>query len=249
MCTRKREDGELAVRIQETFEQNRQVYGSPRIHAHLRTQGIRCSRKRIVRLMQELHLSARRSSQRIVTTQSDPTARFAPNVLDRKFTATMPNEKWVADVTYIATEEGWLYLAVVMDLFSRRIIGWAMAAVQDDQLVVRALHMALTSRQPHANLLHHSDRGSQYTSSDYQQLLTSWHIQVSMSRTGNCYDNAAMERFFATLKGECIRRQVLPTRERAQYIVFEYIECFYNRTRLHSSLEYVSPVQFESLKS
>jgi putative transposase len=249
VCTRKREDGELATQIQETFEQHRQVYGSPRIHAQLRIQGIRCGRKRVVRLMQDLNLSARRPSSRIVTTSSDPTARFAPNVLDRQFTATMPNEKWVADVTYIATEEGWLFLAVVMDVFSRRIIGWAMAGVQDDQLVVRALRMALTSRRPTANLLHHSDRGSQYTSEQYQQVLASWHIQVSMSRTGNCYDNAVMERFFATLKGECIRRQRLQTREQAQYIVFEYIECFYNRTRLHSSLQYVSPVQFESKKS
>jgi transposase InsO family protein len=196
--------------------------------------------------MRELKLSARRPRRHVVTTKSDPTARFAPNLLDRKFTATTPNEKWVADVTYIATEEGWLYLAVVMDVFSRAIIGWAMAGVQDDQLVVQALRMALAYRQPGPDLLHHSDRGSPYTSEDYQHVLASWHIQVSMSRTGNCYDNAMMERFFASLKGECIRRQTFETREQAQYIVFEYIECFYNRTRLHSSLGYLSPVQFES---
>ncbi len=249
LCTRKREDGELATRIEETFVQNRQVYGSPRIHAELQAQGIRCGRKRVVRLMQQLQLSARCPKKHIVTTKSDPTARFAPNVLQQNFEAQAPNTKWVADVTFIATQAGWLYLAAVLDLFSRAIVGWAMATTQDEVLVTQALQMALARREVQANLLNHSDRGCQYTSDGYQQLLASQGIQVSMSRTGNCYDNAVMERFFGTLKRECTSRSVFETQEQARTIVFEFIECFYNRIRRHSSLGYLSPVQFELLKS
>ncbi len=159
LCARKREDGELSVQIATIFHDGRQSYGSPRVHAQLRKQGIHCGRKRVVRLMQELQLSARLPCHRVVTTRSDASARFAPNVLDRQFEATMPDEKWVADVTYVPTEEGTLSVAVVLDLFSRRISGWAMAASQTDELVMRALHMALMSRRPGAGLLHHSDRG------------------------------------------------------------------------------------------
>lgn len=248
-CARKREDGELAARIEEAFARNRRVYGSPRIHAELRAQGVRCSRKRVVRLMQTLKLSARRPKQYVVTTRSDPEAQFAPNVLSRDFTASAPNSKWVADVTFIATRQGWLYLAAVLDLFSRAVVGWAMDATQDEALVEQALRMALSSRKPQAGLMHHSDRGSQYTSQGYQQLLDSWGIQVSMSRTGNCYDNAVMERFFGTLKGECVSHYVFETHEQARRTIFEYITCFYNRLRRHSSLDYLSPVQFELLKS
>ncbi len=183
---------------------------------------IHCSRKRVVRLMQTRQLSARRPSHRIVTTRSEPGAHFAPNLLDRHFDAEAPNKKWVADVTFIATREGWLYLAAVLDLFSRAIVGWEMAAIQDEQLVEQALNMALVCRRPHADLLHHSDRGCQYTSQEYQALLISHGIRVSMSRKGNCYDNAVMERFFGTLKGECVTRFVFETREQAQHVVFEY---------------------------
>jgi putative transposase len=249
LCAHKREDGELATRIEETFVQNRQVYGSPRIHAELRAQGIRCGRKRVVRLMQQLQLSARCPKKHIVTTQSDPTARFAPNVLQQNFEAAAPNTKWVADVTFIGTQAGWLYLAAVLDLFSRAIVGWAMATTQDEALVTQALQMALARREIHAELLHHSDRGCQYTSDGYQQLLAEKGIQASMSRTGNCYDNAVMERFFGTLKRECTSRSVFETQEQARTVVFEFIECFYNRLRRHSSLGYLSPVQFELLKS
>lgn len=245
LCTHKREDGELATRIEETFVSNRQVYGSPRIHAALRAQGIHCGRKRIIRLMHQLNLSARCPKKHVVTTKSDPTAHFAPNVLQQNFEALAPNIKWVADVTFIETQSGWLYLAAVLDLFSRAIVGWAMAAVQDEMLVTQALHMALQRRDVSAELLHHSDRGSQYTSHGYQQLLATKGIQVSMSRTGNCYDNAVMERFFGTLKRECTSRSVFETHEQARSIVFEFIECFYNRIRRHSSLGYLSPVQFE----
>ncbi len=244
-CTHAREDGLLACQIEHTFEQNRGVYGSPRIHAELRAQGIRCGRKRVVRLMQQLQLSARRRCHRIVTTRSDPNARFAPNLLHQEFVAQTPNSKWVSDVTYIGTVEGWLYLAAVLDLFSRAIVGWAMAAVQDERLVEQALRMALQRRRPTVGLLLHSDRGSQYTSDQYQDLVASSGIQASMSGTGNCYDNAVMERFFGSLKGECIERCVFQTREQAQQAAFEYIECFYNRVRRHSSLGYLSPVQFE----
>lgn len=174
LCARKREDGELATRIAEAFVDNRCVYGSPRIHAELQAQGIRCSRKRVVRLMHTLHLSARRPKPYVVTTKSDPAAPVAPNVLQRDFVATAPNTKWVADVTFIATKVGWLYLAAVLDLFSRAIVGWAMEAIQDEQLVEQALRMALVRRKPQAGLLHHSARGSQYISEGYQQLLGSW---------------------------------------------------------------------------
>lgn len=249
LCARKREDGELAQRIEEAFEQNRQVYGSPRLHAELQAQGIRCGRKRIVRLMHELEISARRSSRRVVTTRSDPDAHVAPNLLQRDFRAQEMNCKWVTDVTYVATQQGWLYLAAVLDLFSRAVVGWSMAAVQDEQLVADALRMALLHREPGSGLLHHSDRGSQYTSQGYQQLLAARGIQVSMSRKGNCYDNAVMERFWATLKGECTSRYVFQTHEHARSVVFEYIHCFYNRVRRHSTLEYLSPLQYELLWS
>ena len=248
-CAHAREDGELAQRIKQTFEQRRQIYGSPRIHAELRAEGICCGRKRVVRLMQELHLSARRPRRRIMTTRSDVGAHFAPNLLDRDFEALAPNTKWVADVTYINTKQGWLYLAAVLDLFSRAIVGWAMAAIQDEQLVEQALTMAIVHRRPDAGLLHHSDRGCQYTSEGYQALLVTHGIRVSMSRKGNCYDNAVMERFFSTLKEECVTRFVFETSEQAQHVVFEYVECFYNRIRMHSSLDYLSPAQYEQLNS
>lgn len=249
LCARKREDGELSTRIQEVFEHHHHHYGSPRIHAELRGQGIRCGRKRVVRLMQILKLSARRRKKRMVTTISDPDASFAPNLLQRAFEAEAPNTKWVTDITFIETLEGWLFLAAVLDLFSRAIVGWAMADKQDEVLVEQALRMALVRRHPQDGLLHHSDRGCQYTSDAYQQFLSSWGIEVSMSRKGNCWDNAVMERFFGTLKGECTDHYVFATRRQARGVVFEYIECYYNRERRHSALGYVSPTEFEALKS
>jgi putative transposase len=249
MCARRREDGELAQRIEEAFEHNRQVYGSPRLHAELRAQGIHCGRKRIVRLMQEHGITARRPRHQVVTTHSDPAAQPAPNILQRDFTAGASNCKWVTDVTYLPTQQGWLYLAAVLDLFSRAIVGWSMSAVQNEQLVTNALLMALLHREPGDGLLHHSDRGCQYTSQGYQQLLAARGIEVSMSRRGNCYDNAVMERFWATLKGECTSRYVFETHEHARSVVFECIHCFYNRVRRHSTLNYLSPLQFEVLHS
>jgi putative transposase len=245
MSQHQREDQQLAEHIHAVYHACRQVYGSPRMHAELRDQGIPCSRKRVARLMRERGLTARRRYHRTITTRSEPGARVAPNVLDQDFTATRPNEKWTGDITAIWTYEGWLYLAVVLDLYSRRVIGWAMAATQDEALIERAFQMALLARHPPAGVLFHSDRGSQYTSDAYRALLADVGATVSMSRTGNCYDNAVTESFFGTLKGECVERFSFQTRGQARQTIFEYVECFYNRIRRHSSLEYVSPVAYE----
>ena len=240
-----REDAELAKQIKIAFQKKRCVYGSPRIHAELRTQGIHCTRKRVARLMREQELVAKRPRHRTVTTQSEEGATFAPNLLQQDFHADEPNQKWVSDTTYIWTQEGWLFLAVVLDLFSRMVVGWSMAAVQDATLVINALNMALTRRCPQAGLVVHSDRGNTYTSNRYLTLLQQNHIQVSMSRTANCYDNAAMESFFHSLKGECLDQESFQTRTQARLCTFDYIETFYNRTRRHSTLHYLSPIEFE----
>ncbi len=243
-----REDQQLAEQIQAVYHSCRQVYGSPRIHAELREQGITSSRKRVARLMREQGVSARRWRHKTITTKSEPGARVAPNLLDQDFTASRPNEKWTGDITAVWTYEGWLYLAVVLDLFSRRVIGWAMAAIQDETLIETALRMALLGRQPSPGLMFHSDRGAQYTSDAYRVVLAGADITVSMSRTGNCYDNAVTESFFGTLKGECVERTCFQTRSEARQAIFEYVECFYNRVRRHSSLGYVSPVAYEQVK-
>src|SRR5437763_4115729 len=227
------------------FLEHRQVYGSPRIHALLKARGIRCSRKRVVRLMQQLGLSAQPRRSRKPTTKSDPRARFAPNHLNRQFSAEEPNTKWVTDTKAVETAEGWLYLAVILDLFSRLVVGWAMAATEDAALVELALRMAVARRNPAAGLLHHSDRGSEFTSERYQAALRELGIEVSMSRTANCWDNAAMESFFATLTKECTDRTRFQSRQQARSAIFEYLECFYNPVRLHSTLHYVSPFAFE----
>jgi putative transposase len=240
-----REDARLSATIQQIFLDHRQVYGSPRIHAVLKARGIHCSRKRVVRLMQQLGLSAQLKKRRKPTTRSTPFARFAPNQLNREFAASVPNQKWVTDTKAVETAEGWLYLAVMLDLFSRMVVGWAMAATEDEQLVELALRMALATRHPPAGLLHHSDRGSEFTSERYLALLQEVGMEVSMSRTGDCYDNAAMEAFFATLTKECIGRVHFRTRQEARSAIFEYLECFYNPVRLHSTLQYASPVAFE----
>jgi transposase InsO family protein len=240
-----REDARLSADIQQIFLEHHQVYGSPRIHAMLKAHGIPCSRKRVVRLMQQLGLSVQVKKRRKPTTSSNPAARFAPNRLNREFAASLPNQKWVTDTKAVETAEGWLYLAVILDLFSRLVVGWAMAATEDEHLVELALRMALATRRPQAGLLHHSDRGSEFTSERYQAVLREADIEVSMSRTGNCYDNAAMEAFFATLTKECTDRVRFQTRQEARSAIFEYLECFYNPVRLHSTLQYVSPVAFE----
>ena len=238
---------QLGAEIERIYQHSRQTYGSPRLHAELHTQGLRCGRKRVIRLMHQRHLSAQRTRHRCRTTDSQHSHPVAPNVLARDFTASKPNEKWVADITGVWTQEGWLYVAVILDVYSRLIVGWAMAATRDEGLVQKALRMALLQRQPDAGLLHHSDRGSQYTSTAYRALLASWGIEVSMSRKGDCYDNAMMESFNATLKGECTDRQSWSSHAHARHAIFEFIEVWYNRSRRHSALGYVSPVAFEQM--
>ena len=235
----------LLVQIREEYQLSRKTYGSPRIHAALHKKGIPCSRKRVARLMRLDHIAARRARRHIPrTTQRDPEAMPAPNLLNQDFSSPAPDRKWVSDITYIDTAEGWLYLAVVLDLFSRRVVGWAMDEHMEASLVQKAWLMAVSQRSPATGLLHHSDQGKQYTSEMYQHSLAASHCQVSMSRVGNCFDNAAMESFFSTLKTECPSGQ-FDSRAHARTTIFEYIEGWYNRQRLHSTLDYLSPAEFE----
>jgi putative transposase len=235
----------LVERIREAHQASRRTYGSPRIHATLKRQGVVCGRQRVARLMRcegIIGKTARR--RRPVTTQVDAANPVAPNQLAQNFKAEQVNRKWSADITYVDTTDGWLYLASVLDLCSRKVIGWSMADHLETSLVEDAFHMAFAARCPDDRLLHHSDRGSQYTSLAYQKLMTKAHCQVSMSRTGNCYDNAMMESFFATLKAECVTAP-FESHAQARTAIFEYIEVWYNRQRLHSSLGYLSPEEFE----
>lgn len=245
----RREDGELAQHIHRIFYANRQVYGSPRVHAELRAQGIHCSRERTARLMREMELVAKPKRNKPVGTKRRRDGHSAFNVLNRDFTAHLPNTKWVSDTTYVWTAEGWLYVAAIVDLFSRLVVGWAMGPTNDEELVRRALEMALLRRRPPSEMLLHSDQGSPYTSTGYLSRLQEQGIIVSMSRTGDCYDNAAMESFFSTLKGECVERTSFASRAEARQSIFEYIECFYNRERRHSTLNYLSPVDYEQQMS
>ena len=244
-CQRKRDDEQLAGRIEDAYHENRGVYGSPRIHAELKEQGVHCGRKRIVRLMQEKRISASRKRQKAHKTASDHASLCAPNLLGRDFTADAPDKKWMTDMTFIETREGWLYLAGVIDAYSRKLIGWAMGKEHDAELVKQALQMALQQRQPGADLVHHSDRGSEYTSKSYQDLLKQQNIRISMSRKGDCYDNALIESFWGTLKEECFGHGIYQSRKEAKIAIFEYIEVFYNRKRRHSSLGYLSPIEYE----
>ena len=244
---REQANRELLEKIQEAFEISRHTYGSLRIRHYWLRQGYAYSRHRIGRLMKKAQLIPLKAAKwHPCTTQQRLGARTAPNLLNQDFSATQPNQKWVGDITYIETAEGWLYLAVILDLYSRRVVGWAMRDRLDTQLVESAWRMAVINRRPPALLLHHSDRGSQYTSAAYWSLLLAAQCQVSMSRTGNCYDNATMESFFATLKGECATHP-FKTKAEARSSVFEYIESWYNRQRLHSALGYLSPMEFEQL--
>lgn len=246
---RARDNLELVDRIKEIHAASRETYGSPRVHAELvQGQGIHCNKKRVERLMRIHDIRGRqRRRRRVKTTDSNHSLPVAPNLPDRQFEADAPNRKWVADITYVPTAQGWLYLAVVLDLFSRQVIGWSMADTMCTLLVKDALEMAISLRHPQAGLLHHSDRGSQYASAEYQAVLQTGEIVASMSRTGNCYDNAAMESFFGTLKCELIHDRRYRTRAEARQDIFEYIEVFYNRQRRHSSLGYLSPVDYEEL--
>jgi putative transposase len=245
---RQQQDQQLLADIRAVYQGSRCLYGSPRVHAALRRADIRCSRKRVARLMRQAHLrSLRQRGRRVPTTDSRHSSPPAAHLLQRDFKAQSPNQKWVADITYVPTDQGWLYLAVVLDLFARQVVGWAMSHRRDAALVQSALQMALTRRQPDQPLLHHSDQGSQYAADGYRALLLRYGIIASMSRSGNCYDNAVMESFFRTLKSECVDLHHYRTRQQAQHSLFEFMEVYYNRQRLHSSLGYRSPVEFEAL--
>jgi transposase InsO family protein len=242
---RARDDARLSAEISAAHARSRQTYGSPRIHADLRARGVRVGRKRVARLMREGRLVARRKRRFRRTTDANHSQPIAPNVLDRHFDVVQPNTAWVTDVTYVWTAAGWLYLAVILDLCSRRVVGWAASATNDRQLALAALERALATRPTSAGLIHHSDRGSPYASADYRQKLAAHDLVASMSRRGNCWDNAVAESFFATLKGELVDHECYATRADAIASIGDYIEGFYNTSRRHSSIGYVSPVEFE----
>jgi putative transposase len=237
------DDRRVSERIEQVFASSRQTYGSPRVHAELRAEGIRISRKRVARLMRERGLAAvvRRRFPR--TTNSRHGQPVAPNLLEQDFLADRPDTVWLADISYIATGEGWLYLAAIKDMVTREIIGWAMADHLRAELACDALVMAIRRRQPPEGLIHHSDRGVQYACQDYQAILARHGLLCSMSRRGDCYGNAPMESFFGTLKNELVHRTTFPTREAARRAIFDYIEIFYNRRRRHSGLGYLTPAQ------
>jgi putative transposase len=243
---RQRADVELSAHLRRAHAESRQTYGSPRLLQALLQQGHRTSRRRVRRLMQQHHLRTR-TPRRFVpqTTDSRHDQPIAPNRLAAVAVPTGPDQQWVTDITYVRTGESWLYVAAVMDRWSRRIVGLAMAEHMESTLVERALHQALRQRRPAHGCLHHSDRGSQYASADYRRLLTTHGLTASMSRAGNCYDNAAMESFWGKLKTELVYRQHFATRQQARLAIFEYVEVFYNRVRLHSALGFKSPVDFE----
>lgn len=239
-------DQQLAVRISAIHTESRGVYGSPRVHAELKAAGEEVGRKRVARLMEEQGLSGKLPRRFVRTTDSSHQLPVAENVLDRKFSVDEPNKVWVGDITYIGTWEGWLYLAVLIDVCSRRVVGWAMADNMRTELPLEAWRMAVGQRRPEGKVMHHSDRGSQYASGDYQRALDAEGATCSMSRKGNCWDNAIAESFFATLKSELIYRAAWPTREKAMAAINEYIACFYNSRRRHSVLGYVSPMEYEA---
>jgi transposase InsO family protein len=243
---RAREERALEVQVAEVHQQSRRTYGAPRVQRELRRRGVRVAKKRVARLMRSQHLVARARRRYVCTTDSRHAHAPAPNVLKRDFSPPAPDATWATDITYVPTAEGWLYLAVVMDLFSRRIAGWATSARIDRYLVLAALDMALAARRPPAGLVHHSDRGCQYACADYQAALASRGLVPSMSRKGNCWDNACVESFFSSLKTECVYRQRFSTHAAARLALFDYLEVFYNRSRLHSHLGYVSPAEYEA---
>ena len=238
-------DARLVVEIKAAMMRGRGAYGSPRVHRDLRAGGVRVGKKRIERLMRENDLAARQKRRFVHTTDSRHEYPIAPNLLERDFHSSVANEVWVGDVTYIATGEGWLYLAVLLDLFSRRVVGWATSATNDTELALRALEQALRARRPGPGLIHHTDRGSPYASREYRSVLARHAIVASMSRTGDCYDNAVAESFFATLKAEHVDHEDFATRDLGAASIGDYIESFYNCARRHSHVGYISPIEFE----
>lgn len=246
-CQRQQQDQQLKAEIARIHEQSRQTYGAPRVQVQLRNQGQRHGRNRIGRLMREQNLCGRQKKRyRVQTTDSKHDEPIAPNRLAQAPRPTGPNQLWAADITYVLTAAGWVYVAAILDLYSRRIVGWAVSTQIDTALVLMALAMALTHRQPPAGLVFHSDRGVQYASADYRRALAVAGLVASMSRKANCYDNATMEAFWSTLKLELIYRRAFEDASQLRQGLFDYLEVFYNRQRLHSALGYRSPASFES---
>lgn len=236
----------LVARMQQLHQQTRERYGAVKLWRALRLAGVRCGRHRVARLRRQHGLLAQRVRRFRMMIERHEFAPPAPNRLQQVFVASTVNRIWAGDLTAIATQAGWLYLAVLLDLYSRRVIGWAMSAKPDQHVALQALRMALAHRRPNPGLIHHTDQGALYTSGAYQRLLAQCGVLPSMSRKGNCFDNAVVESFFSTLKNELVHHQAFRTREEAQAAVFEFIEVFYNRQRLHQTLGYVSPMQFEA---
>jgi putative transposase len=237
----------LSERIRSIYEQRKRVYGCLRITAELREEGFSCSKNRVARLMRKQGITARPKKKYKVTTNSKHNKPIAENLVEMQFNPEKKNSLWTSDITYIRTREGWLYLSVVLDLWSRSVISWSAESFMDENLVIKPLEKAIRDRQPGSELILHSDRGSQYASQRLRQILKENNITQSMSSKGNCYDNAPTESFFSTLKRELVYRQSFKTREEAKKCLFEYIEIFYNRQRRHSTLGYLSPLQFEKL--
>jgi transposase InsO family protein len=243
---RDRADDELSEQIRAIHRDSKQRYGAPNVHATLRKQGVRIGRKRVARLMKSHALRGKKASRRrVITTESTHNYPVAPNVLNRQFEQSAPNRAWAADITYFSTKQGWLYLAIVLDLFSRRVVGWSMSQYIDAELVLSALSMGIQTRLPAPGLLVHTDRGSQFACRDYRSFVEAHAISASMSRKRDCWDNAVVESFFASMKCEIKPEQVWSTRSEARSQIFEYIEVWYNRQRQHSSLGYLSPAEFE----
>jgi putative transposase len=240
------DDKALQEQLRALHAESRGTYGSPRLHAALRAQGVRVGKRRVERALRAMGLHARQRRRYRVTTRANPMHPVAANALARDFSASRPNERWVTDITYVWTDEGWCYLAVLLDLFSRAVVGWALDTTLTTRLPLVALDMAVRRRRPAAGLVHHSDRGCQYTSADYRAELRALGVEVSMSRRGNCWDNAVAESFFATLKTELVYQRSWSRRLELRAAVFDYIEVFYNRRRLHSTLSYKTPAQVES---
>ena len=243
-CSTRLSDAQLLTLIRTIHAESKAAYGSPRIWREIKARGLPVGRERVARLMKEHDIRAKHKRRYKATTDSKHALPVAANLLEQRFDTSRPDQTWTADITFIPTGEGWLYLAVVMDLYTRMIVGWSMDARMTRELVISALRMAYFRRRPAAGLVHHSDRGSQYCSHDYQELLEQYGMLASMSRKGNCWDNAPMESFFNSLKNERTHAQRYATREEARQDTFEYIETFYNRSRRHSALGYVSPAQY-----
>ena len=239
----------MLLTIKSIHKSSKETYGVRRVHGQLKNDNQLCSINRVARLMRRNEIRSKTKKKFIATTNSKHKLPVAQNVLNRKFNVSKPNKVWASDITYIRTKEGWLYLAAVIDLFSRGVVGWSMDENINADLAINALGMAITKRSPGEGLLHHSDRGVQYASLGYQQVLKDNGIICSMSRKGNCWDNAPVESFFSTLKKERVYHKVYHTKKEAKSDIFEYIEVYYNRVRLHSTLGYLSPIAFEAKKA